>query len=93
MTAHDAPVTLSWPSGPMTLATWDSLPEIRNYRLECSEGNLIMAPFASKHHQLASWSVKAALRAGLGSGLQVVQDVEVVLVESPLTVRRPDVVV
>ena len=93
MTMIDALEASGWPVLPMTLELWDSLPENQDIRIECSEGNVIMAPFASVHHQLASWALTTALRESLGEGYQVVQDIEVVLSEALLTVRRPDVLV
>lgn len=84
---------LSWPRHPLTLEDWDALPEDETLRLEVVEGILVMAAQSYTRHQRAQRHLANQLDDGLPTTFSALHDVEVLLVEEPLTVRVPDVVV
>ncbi|GAA2885556.1 hypothetical protein GCM10010472_49650 [Pseudonocardia halophobica] len=86
-------MTLSWPSHPLTLAEWEALPESDEFRLELSEGMLVMAAKPVSRQQRASARLAAGLDDALPHELIPLVDVEVLLEAAPLTTRAPDVIV
>lgn len=86
-------MTLSWPSHQLTLAEWEALPESDEFRLEVSEGMLVMAAKPLSRHQRATARLAGVLDGELPHELIPLADVEVLLEEAPLTIRAPDVVV
>ncbi|MFC5948785.1 Uma2 family endonuclease [Pseudonocardia lutea] len=86
-------MTLSWPSHPLTLAEWEALPESDEFRLEMSEGMLVMAAKPVSRHQRANARLAAGLDDALPHELIPLVDVEVLLEAVPLTIRAPDVIV
>lgn len=85
-------VTPLWPTGLLTLAEWDSLPVDEGFRLECSEGVLVVNPSPRMGHQIAVLRLARLLQDQLPD-LLVVPDVDVLLSAGPLTIRTPDLVV
>jgi Uma2 family endonuclease len=86
-------MTLSWPSHQLTLAEWEALPESDEFRLEVSEGMLVMAAKPLSRHQKATARLVNRLDDGLPVVLTALPDVEVLLEAAPLTIRAPDVIV
>lgn len=76
----------------LTLAEWDALGETED-RLECIEGVLFVAASPRVLHQRVAARIEDALDRQLPPELAVLHDVDVLLVESPLTIRCPDVAV
>jgi Uma2 family endonuclease len=83
----------SWPDNFLTLADWNALPEDDHHRVEVVEGVLVVSPRPKPFHQRAGRRLCNSLELQLADGLCVEQEVDVVIEETPLTVRSPDVVV
>lgn len=79
--------------GLLTLQDWDALPEDDEFHTEVAEGVLIVSAKPVSRHQRVAFQLAVALEHGLPPTLRQVQEVDVVLRESPLTVRSPDLVV
>ena len=79
--------------GLLTLQDWDALPEDDEFHTEVAEGVLIVSAKPGSRHQRVAFQLAVALEHGLAPTLRQVQEVDVVLRESPLTVRSPDLVV
>jgi Uma2 family endonuclease len=77
----------------MTLDEWIALPDDESSRFEVQEGIPIMAPPPMPFHQRAVSRLAYLIDAQLSDGLSALSEVGVVLAESPLTVRIPDVAV
>jgi Uma2 family endonuclease len=86
-------MSLTWPNQHLTLEEWDALPEAEGVRLELVEGLVVMAPMPLSWHQRAGMRLGYWLDEQLPSELTSVAAVEVVVCDSPPTVRIPDVVV
>ncbi|MFR9801560.1 Uma2 family endonuclease [Pseudonocardia sp. RS010] len=86
-------MSLTWPDHPITLAEWEALPENGDLRLEVTEGMLVVSAKPMFGHQRACLCLTARLDEALPGDLIALSDVEVMLEESPLTIRAPDVVV
>jgi Uma2 family endonuclease len=86
-------MTLSWPNHPLTLEEWEALPEDPTMRLELAEGMLVMSPRPVFLHQRAGMRLGNRFDEELPAELTAVTDVEVVVVDAPLTIRVPDVIV
>lgn len=76
----------------VTLAEWDAMRETEA-RVECIEGVLFVAASPRALHQRVAFRVESELVRQLPSHLAVLHQIDVLLVEVPLTVRCPDVVV
>ena len=79
--------------GLLTLQDWDALPEDDEFHTEVAEGVLIVSAKPVSRHQRVAFQLAVALEHGLPPTLRQVQEVDVLLRESPLTVRSPDLVV
>lgn len=77
----------------MSLREWDELPDDEPFRVEVAEGVLIVSPRPAFLHQRAANRLVGVLDDQLPDELSALGDVEVLIEESPLTVRCPDVVV
>jgi Uma2 family endonuclease len=86
-------MSLTWPNQHLTLEEWDALPEAEGVRLELVEGLVVMAPTPLSWHQRAGMRLGYWLDEQLPPELTSVAAVEVVVCDSPPTVRIPDVVV
>lgn len=84
---------LSWPRHPVTLHEWESLPEDSGLRFELAEGVLMMSPRPFSWHQHAVTELTYRTKAQLPDALIALAEVEVVLADTPLTIRVPDVTV
>jgi Uma2 family endonuclease len=84
---------VAMPSHALTLAEWEAIPESDQHHLEVVEGMAVMAAKPFGEHQYAGMMLGAGLVQRLPREFVAVPDVEVLLEESPLTVRAPDVVV
>ncbi len=86
--------SMIWPDHLLSLDEWDALPEDASRHVEILDGALQMSPRPGSAHQYAIAALTAQLNAAFSSiGLVAVPEVELVLFESPPTVRVPDVVV
>lgn len=86
--------TAAWPDRLLTLADWQELPVDELHHVECGEGVLYVTPKPLPGQQRAMIRLAGQLEMRLVSaGLGVAVDSEVLLSESPLTVRAPDVLV
>lgn len=85
--------TPSWPHRLLTLADWDAMPEDELHHVECAEGVLVVTPSPILIHQHLMLRLAMVLDAQLPHELIPIVDVDTLLEESPLTVRRPDIVV
>lgn len=86
-------MSLTWPNQHLTLADWAALPEAEGARVELVEGLVVMTPMPMSHHQRAGMRLGYRLDEQLPPEFTAIAAVEVVLVESPPTVRIPDVVI
>lgn len=84
---------LAWPDHLFTLEDWDALPEDDHRRVEVVEGNLLVSPRPRPLHQRAVNRLGHSLDRQLPSELCAADEVEVIIEETPLTVRSPDVIV
>jgi Uma2 family endonuclease len=83
----------AWPDRLIGLPDWESLPEDESHHIECTEGNLIVVPKPHPVHQRIARRLTMQLEAQLPAGLTAEADCEVLLSDSPLTVRAPGLVV
>ncbi|MCK8670708.1 Uma2 family endonuclease [Rhodococcus sp. HM1] len=83
----------SFPDHLLTVDEWAALPEYERYRLELSEGVLVVSPHPGYLHQHVTFALVDALAEQLPDELCVLGDVEVLLPGEPPTVRCPDVIV
>ena len=81
------------PPSQISAEEYDALPEEVARRIEVVDGRSIMSPSPSVQHQLLVLGLAAELRSRRPDGLRVVFDIDVRLVDVPLRVRRPDIVV
>lgn len=87
-------LTLPWPGRPITLADWAEMPEDEGYRLEVAEGVLVPSLSPRPHHQKAVMRVAGpVLDQQLPPSRVAVPAVELLLCETPLTIRVPDIIV
>jgi Uma2 family endonuclease len=86
-------VTAAWPDRLLDLRDWEALPVDESHHIECVEGVLIVTPKPLPRHQRTMVALCHELDQALPESLVALADVEVLLNESPLTVRAPDVVV
>ncbi len=77
----------------LTLDEWLALPGEESYRPEVQEGILHVVPPPLPFHQRATMRLGGLIDAQLPEGLSALIEVGVVVAESPLTARIPDVVV
>jgi len=83
----------SFPDHLLTLAEWAELPEYEQFHVEVCEGVLSASPRPAYLHQHVAFGLVAQLADQLPKELAVLGDVEVLLTETPLTVRCPDGIV
>nr|WP_240617170.1 Uma2 family endonuclease [Nocardioides speluncae] len=69
------------------------MPVDESHHIECSEGVLSVTPKPFPRHQLAMTNLVYLIRKHLPPDLIALPEVDVLITESPLTVRAPDVVV
>ncbi|MEC3980533.1 Uma2 family endonuclease [Amycolatopsis sp. H20-H5] len=84
---------LSWPHDFLTLDDWIALPETPEFRFEVVEGVLIVSPRPLSFHQRAVTRLGYLINEQLPAEYSALSEVDVVLVETPLTVRAPDVMI
>ena len=84
---------LSVPRHLLTLEDWEALPEDNGFRLELAEGVLMMSPRPVPWHQHAVTKLTSGITAQLPDNLIALAEVEVVLIDAPLTIRAPDVTI
>lgn len=77
----------------MTAEEWEALPEEVCRRFEVVEGWLVLTPRPTSLHQWVSYRLCVELDRQCPPGLWPVQEVDVRLVDVPLTLRAPDVIV
>jgi Uma2 family endonuclease len=81
----------------LTIADYEALPEDELQRWELLEGNLVMAPSPTPHHNLVVARLHAELDAHVPGAFIAVPDIDLNLElaphDAPATVRRPDLVV
>jgi Uma2 family endonuclease len=87
------PLTIPWPDHLLTLEEWEALPETDGVRLELVEGVIAVSPAPRFKHLRAAMRLGTRLDDQLPADLVAVTEGEVVIVDQPLTVRRPDVLV
>ena len=85
--------TAGWPHDLLTLDDWESLDIGEGHHVECVEGVLIVAPKPHFRHQKIAARLEEALDSQLPQNLTTAADMDIVLSQSPLTVRAPDVIV
>jgi Uma2 family endonuclease len=86
-------MSLMWPDHMLTLDEWEALPESNELRLELAEGMLVVAPKPLLWHQKAAMRLGYRVDEQLPAEITSVVDAEVIVVQQPLTIRIPDVVV
>ncbi|MFD9965772.1 Uma2 family endonuclease [Amycolatopsis sp. NPDC058986] len=84
---------VDWPHHLLSLDDWAELPETPEFQVEVVEGVLLVSPRPLWFHQRAVTRLGYLLDARLPAEFGAFSEVEVVIHESPLTVRVPDVVV
>ncbi|MEV6875651.1 Uma2 family endonuclease [Amycolatopsis sp. NPDC051128] len=84
---------MEWPHRFLTLDDWAELPETREFHVEVVEGVLAVSPRPLSLHQRAINRLTYWLEEQLPAGYSALQEVEIVIDETPLTVRVPDVIV
>ncbi len=84
---------VEWPHLVSSIDDWTELPETQEFHVEVVEGVLLVSPRGSSFHQLAAIRLAYWLDVQILDGFSALTQVEVVLAESPLTVRVPDVTV
>ncbi|SFO89680.1 Endonuclease, Uma2 family (restriction endonuclease fold) [Amycolatopsis arida] len=84
---------LRLPAPPVALADFDAIEEDTRYRYEVEDGVLIVSPRPATLHQIALAKLIVQLDAQVPSGMTLAPEVEVLLAESPLRIRVPDLVV
>jgi Uma2 family endonuclease len=78
----------------MTLERWAALPDTpENRRLECVDGEVVMAPPPLGRHQVACVDVLNALAVAMPPHLRAILSQDIVLRHEPLLIRQPDVLV
>jgi Uma2 family endonuclease len=83
-----------WPDHLLTLREWDDLPDEMHFRAEFVEGVVVMVPSPTALHQRAGLRLATILDDQLPDDLTAVMEVEVLVdATSPVTVRKPDVIV
>jgi Uma2 family endonuclease len=82
-----------WPDHLIKLDEWIALTEDNSRHIEVIEGVLVIAPKPPLLHQRAAMRLASAIEGQLPTGLSAAHQVEVVLIESLLTVRVPDAIV
>lgn len=86
-------MSVSWPNQLLTLEEWDALPAEDGVRHELLEGLVVMTPVPVSLHQRAAMRLGYRLDQQVPVELTAISEVEVVVVLSPPTARRPDVTV
>jgi Uma2 family endonuclease len=86
-------LTIPWPDHPLTLEEWEALPEVEGVRLELVEGFIAVSPYRYPRHQRAVAQLCGRLDDQIPADLIAISGGEVVLVDQPLTIRIPDLVV
>jgi Uma2 family endonuclease len=86
-------MSLTWPNRLLTLEEWAQLPEAEGARVELVEGLVVMAPMPRFWHQSGSALLSVRLNEQLPPELSAGPAIEVVVSDTPPTVRVPDVVV
>ncbi|GAA4542858.1 Uma2 family endonuclease [Amycolatopsis samaneae] len=84
---------VDWPHRFLTLEDWAELPETPEFQVEVVEGVLVVSPRPLWFHQRAVTRLGYLLDDLLPAEFGAFSEVEVVIHESPVTVRVPDVVV
>ncbi|WP_199191574.1 Uma2 family endonuclease [Amycolatopsis sp. CA-126428] len=84
---------MEWPHHLLSLDDWTELPETREFHVEVVEGVLAVSPRPLLAHQWAVTRLGYWLNERLPAEYSAWSEVEVVIAETPLTVRVPDVVV
>lgn len=84
---------MEWPHHLLSLDDWTELPETREFHVEVVEGVLAVSPRPLLAHQWAVIRLGYWLNERLPAEYSAWSEVEVVVAETPLTVRVPDVVV
>ena len=85
--------TIEWPDHLLSLEEWEKLPEDERFSVELVEGVLALSPRPLTLHQRAIRTLLLSLTHQLPRRLEALPEVEVLLGETPLTIRIPDVVV
>lgn len=84
---------VQWPHHLLTLDDWAGLPETPEHRVEVVEGVLVVSPRPLLVHQWAVTRLGFLLHDQLPEGLSAWSEAEMIVGQTPLTVRVPDVVV
>jgi len=84
---------MEWPHHLLSLDDWTELPETREFHVEVVEGVLAVSPRPLLAHQWAVTRLGYWLNERLPAEYGAWSEAEVVIAETPLTVRVPDVVV
>lgn len=88
-----AEIFLPWTGHQLTLADWAAMPQDEHVRLELVEGVLSIMAQPHSLHQRAAMRLGYRIDEQLPPELTAVVEVEVVLDDTPPTVRIPDVLV
>lgn len=83
---------LSWPQE-MTAEEYDALPEEVSRRIEIVGGTPRFMPSVDRPHRIVSRRLANAIELGAGAGHLVTTACDLMLLDVPLLVRRPDIVV
>jgi Uma2 family endonuclease len=84
---------LAWAGRQLTLADWEAIPEDEQFRLELVEGVLSITQRPLSLHQRAVVRLTTRLDAQLPLHLTSMAEIEVVVIERPLTIRIPDLII
>lgn len=84
-------MSVPWPNHLLTLEEWDALPRDDGVRFELLEGLVVMTPMPVSPHQRAAMRLGYRLDDQIPGELTAITEVEVVVIETPPTARRPDV--
>jgi Uma2 family endonuclease len=84
---------VDWPHRFLTLADWAELPETPEFHVEVVEGVLLVSPRPLWLHQRAAMRLGYWLDEQLPGEFSALVEVEMVVAETPVTVRVPDVIV
>ena len=86
-------MSVAWPNHQLTLTEWDALPEAEGVRQELVEGLVALTPMPLFGQQRFGARLSVALDDQLPPEFTAGPAIEVVVSDSPPTVRIPDVVV
>ncbi len=84
---------MDWPHDLLSLDDWINLPETPEYQVEVVEGVLLAAPRPLPFHQRVVARLAVLMDELLADDYSALNEVEMVLFATPLTVRVPDVLV